>query len=180
MGVNIAKHIAERVTAGARFGRLTVLGFAGKRKGANSWQHDCQCDCGRKVVVRTRCLLLGHRTSCRIDRPCIRWHEAINAVGTEAWASNKLKTMRAASRKYGYAEPCEGVQRVLDLWCSCNGRCACCGQGSAHTLHLDHCHVTGRLRGFICRECNLGIGLAREDSGKLAAMASWVSLQPGS
>lgn len=38
--------------------------------------------------------------------------------------------------------------------------CECCGgpsngQGS---LHLDHCHKTGKFRGWLCHSCNVGIG----------------------
>jgi hypothetical protein len=28
---------------------------------------------------------------------------------------------------------------------------------------LDHCHVTGKFRGWLCRECNVGIGKLGDD-----------------
>ena len=34
--------------------------------------------------------------------------------------------------------------------------CECCGRISK--LFLDHCHVSKAFRGFICRECNCGLG----------------------
>jgi hypothetical protein len=34
--------------------------------------------------------------------------------------------------------------------------CDCCGEKLA--THLDHCHVTGQFRGFLCNACNAGIG----------------------
>lgn len=45
-----------------------------------------------------------------------------------------------------------------------DGRCAICrgepnGQGD---LHVDHCHETGRVRGLLCANCNLGIGNLRD------------------
>ncbi len=39
-------------------------------------------------------------------------------------------------------------------------RCECCGEISARTLHLDHCHDSGRFRGWCCSYCNTGAGLA--------------------
>lgn len=39
--------------------------------------------------------------------------------------------------------------------------CAICGVElltSGHLTHLDHCHTTGKLRAFLCTNCNRGLG----------------------
>jgi Recombination endonuclease VII len=36
--------------------------------------------------------------------------------------------------------------------------CECCLDIPKGTLHLDHCHATGKFRGWICMSCNTGIG----------------------
>jgi len=36
--------------------------------------------------------------------------------------------------------------------------CDCCGEVSDKTLVVDHCHDTLKFRGWICQECNHGIG----------------------
>jgi hypothetical protein len=173
--VMVVKSVADSVIPGTRFGRLTALRLDGKDKSRGFWRHACMCDCGRKVVVATRDLLSGKRQSCRRHRPCSRWDEDVKVAGTEAWASQKLRCMRLISKKYGYAEPIGTVSSVLDLWSLCGGRCECCDQQCGSSLHLDHCHQTGLLRGFLCRSCNVALGLVKEDAGRLFSLACWIT-----
>lgn len=67
-------------------------------------------------------------------------------------ASDKVK-QRAYNRAYrGLPEPTRAEPVVCD----------CCGNlpnGKGKRLHLDHCHSTGRFRGWLCHSCNAGIGL---------------------
>lgn len=52
-----------------------------------------------------------------------------------------------------------------------NGLCAICHQteiqkdikGKIKRLHVDHCHITGKVRGLLCSECNTGLGKFREN-----------------
>lgn len=36
--------------------------------------------------------------------------------------------------------------------------CAICRKKFRKTPHIDHCHKTGRNRGLLCDDCNLGLG----------------------
>ena len=47
---------------GRRFGRLTVLGYAGKRHGVIMWA--CRCDCGRRGVHAGKYMVSGRERSC--------------------------------------------------------------------------------------------------------------------
>jgi hypothetical protein len=47
-----------------------------------------------------------------------------------------------------------------------DGRCAICGIHQSElqrSLAVDHNHKTGKVRGLLCRECNLGLGYFRDN-----------------
>lgn len=58
--------------------------------------------------------------------------------------------------------------------------CAICGAktpGSGE-WHSDHDHVTGKLRGILCRACNNGLGNFRDSLGALQAAFDYLTNPP--
>lgn len=51
------------------------------------------------------------------------------------------------------------------------GKCAICQQTYHATLHIDHDHSNGKIRGLLCNNCNRGLGHFK-DSPELLANAS--------
>ena len=48
------------------------------------------------------------------------------------------------------------------------GGCAICGsRPNGKRLAVDHCHDTGRVRGLLCSNCNLGLGNFQDSKGLL-------------
>ena len=45
--------------------------------------------------------------------------------------------------------------------------CDCCGQSfkgmSTRDVHLDHCKETDTFRGWLCKNCNVGLGMLGDD-----------------
>lgn len=54
------------------------------------------------------------------------------------------------------------------------GACDLCGKALLKTGHIDHCHVTGRVRGILCNLCNLGLGAFRDDADALRLAADYL------
>lgn len=55
-------------------------------------------------------------------------------------------------------------QQYDDLFWKQGGRCALC-QTNSHNgkgWHIDHCHTTGKVRGILCNNCNVGLGHFKE------------------
>jgi len=75
-------------------------------------------------------------------------------------------------RKYGTTVA--GYEALLIFQGS---RCALCftdepgGQGM---FHVDHCHVSGQIRGLLCARCNVGIGMLRENLAVLVRARAYL------
>ena len=52
-------------------------------------------------------------------------------------------------------------EEYLKLSAKAAGHCQICGVSEetlTKSLHIDHCHTTGRVRGLLCHGCNVGLG----------------------
>ncbi len=75
----------------------------------------------------------------------------------------KIKTItRNTNLRRSYGITIEEYNALFELQ---QGRCAICGRpepdkmrGRIRRLAVDHCHVTGHVRGLLCAMCNRGIG----------------------
>ncbi len=63
-------------------------------------------------------------------------------------------------RKVKYGLSPEDFERLLTRQ---NGVCAICKVRPAEMLHVDHCHATNKVRGLLCRYCNIGLGGFRDN-----------------
>lgn len=52
-------------------------------------------------------------------------------------------------------------------------RCGVCTEEMTRAC-VDHNHATGKVRGLLCSECNLGIGKFRDDPVRLVSAAAYL------
>jgi hypothetical protein len=70
---------------------------------------------------------------------------------------------------YGLSEL--DVTKMLDKQ---NCKCVICNINIQTGYHIDHCHLTGKVRGLLCQKCNQAIGLLRESESLFFKAAEYI------
>lgn len=86
--------------------------------------------------------------------------EAAVRRSAKYYRRNKLDLLKTQVKKYGITV--EDFHRML---VEQGGVCAICRTNCNvnRRLCIDHCHVTGKVRGLLCSECNSAIGKLKDD-----------------
>jgi hypothetical protein len=58
------------------------------------------------------------------------------------------------------------------------GVCAICRKRSKGRLCVDHCHLTGTVRGLLCHACNVALGALKDDQASLVAALAYLGALP--
>ena len=77
-------------------------------------------------------------------------------------SSNWKKRNKAKVLATTYKSTEEIMQKLLN---ESDGKCKICKE--IKPLVLDHCHDTGAIRGLLCRNCNIGLGLFNDNKEAL-------------
>lgn len=109
----------------------------------------------------------------------------------ERYAANPEK-FRASSRKWHHANPekasasrrRQNLKRLYGMTVDefdamltgQDSRCAICQSGSPKGVnwHVDHDHLTGRVRAILCHPCNVTLGNVNDDPETLLSMAAYL------
>lgn len=93
--------------AGKRFGRLTVIGFAGIGRSRGGHSHstwDCKCDCGTIKKLPTGNLTSGNTRSCG----CLKADRNAKQFITHGMSKTKLYSVWGSIKDRCYNKRCEG------------------------------------------------------------------------
>ena len=101
----------------------------------------------------------------------INWKSVNYSVGAKVCHSCKLEKQRewrnnnpGAYKEWKYGLTQEAYEGLLEKQ---NNKCAICltdTPGGRHNkFHIDHDHVTGRVRGLLCWSCNAGLGQFKDN-----------------
>lgn len=89
----------------------------------------------------------------------------------------KLAYSRASKlkRKYGLS-----IEEYKDKLVSQGHACKICGAKTAQESNpnrefaVDHCHITGKVRGLLCIKCNTGIGMFNDNTELLISAYNYL------
>jgi hypothetical protein len=140
-----------------------------------------------KLYLQKKTYREENREACNARKR--KWNKAnrehVNELARALYAKDPQKQVDR-SKKYKDSHP--GVDRnsqlkrwygiTLDeynvLLDSQNGKCAICGIDKpmgVGCFHVDHDHITNKVRGLLCQKCNMGIG-ALQDSPTILRKAA--------
>ncbi len=85
----------------------------------------------------------------------LRYHNQPKDKESKRQKKNRIKS------KYGLT-----IEQHEQMYLDQNGCCAICGKAMAYSeVQTDHNHLTDKIRGLLCFDCNIGIGHLKCDDG---------------
>lgn len=140
---SVCKKCRTEYEKGRRNGNFKSL-LAQRRLNFASVGYKICSNCGLEKqfndFYKDRRMCSGYRSQCR---------SCISTDHSTRWNPDlfRLKT---------YGLSAEDFTRLLKEQ---NGRCGICSGPLKDKLNVDHCHTSGQVRGLLCTQCNLLLGL---------------------
>lgn len=100
---------------------------------------------------------------CRLDEKKQRYDPARQKL------INDRASWKTRARRYGMPE-----HELRAMWDAQGHRCAICDRSDIKAPHVDHCHATGRVRGFLCASCNRVLGFVQDKPERLERAAAYL------
>ena len=92
-------------------------------------------------------------------------------------SERKTGSMKRRARRYFWKTNNINIdmETYNKMFEACQGKCEICGRlPTNHTLNVDHCHKTGKIRGLLCCSCNQGLGYFFDSPENLVAAAKYL------
>jgi hypothetical protein len=116
----------------------------------------------------------SHRPSPDEDKPA---RKRVRSERTRFLSNDRRRVRRALEPDYRDRERARRYGLSLADYRALQQRqgnaCAICRKVT-RVLCIDHCHITGRVRGLLCRRCNSALGFYADDQRLLRAALAYL------
>jgi Recombination endonuclease VII len=124
-----------------------------------------------EVAARRRAIKQARLANPEVrERRRKQWREWAQANRYNSPDKNRA---RALKRLYGLTQDQYDAMSVAQ-----DHKCASCGALEIEQKHgvlvVDHCHATGKVRGLLCNQCNLILGLSNDNPVLLRRWADYL------
>ena len=102
--------------------------------------------------VRSKDGVVTYCKPCAISR-ARKWYRSVGHTRRRKWTVER------------YGISMDSYQSMIDRQ---RGLCAICFEPMKPWPAIDHSHATGKVRGLLCRSCNGGLGLFKDNVKSLA------------
>ena len=100
------------------------------------------------------------------------------SVGGQYFCNKECQRRSFLATRHGTTR--KALEAILERQ---GNQCALCGEAwkgwnSTIRLHIDHDHTTGRVRGFLCGDCNTALGRFGDDPARLRKAIAYLEQEP--
>lgn len=104
---------------------------------------------------------------CKKSKPYGEYHKHPNGIGgvrgtcKDCILNHKGRDGKQLKKRYGIT-----LEQYELLFAKQNQCCAICKKHQSEfdtSLAVDHCHLTGKVRGLLCYNCNMGLGRFKDN-----------------
>ena len=110
-------------------------------------------------------------TKCGIEKPLSEYYKNRNKPRADCKICHEKAKMKSKVGVYGLS-----LDEYKHLFIKQNNSCAICKcvfSNKKHT-HVDHCHITNKVRALLCHGCNTAIGLFKESPENLKSALKYL------
>lgn len=144
----------------------SLTSFNKTKRNKDGLQNDCRSCCKAYKAKHYK------ENKAKINAKNLKWSRdnkdksnAIKAKYSKANPNRVLETKRKshAMNKYGLT--------LEEYYAHLETPCDICGE---EAKHLDHCHDSGKVRGGLCRACNIAIGLMKDNTNTMRSAIKYL------
>lgn len=92
--------------------------------------------------------------------------------------TSDYRSVKSAKYRRLYGISIEDAEHLLHEQGNCCAICRLNVEASTHPFCVDHDHESGAIRGVLCRDCNLALGMFKDDPIKISNALNYLSKMP--